>query len=175
MIEPVHISEGNYLTTVSNLPAPAEKNISSKTAAPSQKEIATASSAFNNINYYLFDVTSRLKSILNAQPLNSRSGGVAFFQLRENNAAHNNFDIDFKVGPERTELFPQALEQLSKIQAGSIFAFMLHLLLVIVILTNRNKIRSRKLIPFHSNQIIRLNLRRQYIKVLQLVMKPVLD
>jgi hypothetical protein len=71
----------------------------------------------------LFDVTSRLKSILNAQPLNNRSGGVAFFQLRENNTAHNDFDIDFKVGPEHTELFPQALEQLSRNSSRFDFRF----------------------------------------------------
>jgi hypothetical protein len=123
LIEPVHISEEGYLVAASNPPALAEKNISSKTVAPSQKEIVTTSSALNNINYYLFDVTSRLKSILNAQPLNNRSGGVAFFQLRENNTAHNDFDIDIKVGPEHTELFPQALEQLSRNSSRFDFRF----------------------------------------------------
>jgi hypothetical protein len=71
----------------------------------------------------LFDITSRLKSILNAQPLRNTSGGVAFFQLKRNSVTQNNFDLDFKVAPEHAELLPQAFEQLSKNSSRFDFRF----------------------------------------------------
>ena len=62
----------------------SEKTVASKSCSYTTRiKIAIASSALNNINYYLFDVTSRLRSILNAQPLQNTGGGVAFFQLKK--------------------------------------------------------------------------------------------
>ncbi len=124
LIEQSTAAEEPLLAAVQNSGAPAAKNILSKDAVSSQsKNIITTSSALSSINYYLFDVTSRLRSILNAEPLNNKSGGVAFFQLRKNSVSHNNFDLDFKVSPERTELFPQALEQLGKNSSRFDFRF----------------------------------------------------
>lgn len=75
-------------------------------------KIGNTSSALGNANYYLFNLTSRLKSILNTNPSQTRSGGVAFFQSGNTSLAYNDFDLQVK--PEHTELFPKALEQLGK-------------------------------------------------------------
>ena len=110
-------------TAASNATVSSEKTVTQKAVGLSQNKNVIASSALNNINYYLFDVTSRLRSILNARPSQNTGGGVAFFQLKRNNDTHNNFGLDFKVEPERTELFPQALEQLGKNSSRFDFRF----------------------------------------------------
>ena len=122
LIEPADANETN-LTAASNATSSSVKIITQKAVVIPQNKTAIASSTLNNINYYLFDVTSRLRSILNAQPSQNTGGGVAFFQLRRNTDSHNNFDIDFKVGPKHTELFPQALEQLGRNSSRFDFRF----------------------------------------------------
>ena len=89
-----------------------------------QNKAPLSGSTFNNINYYLFDVESRLRNILNAEPSrNTAGGGVAFFQSGNNNLTYNNFDLDFKVAPQHRELLPQALEQLGKNSSRFDFRF----------------------------------------------------
>lgn len=117
--------EAANLTSVTNLTQSSDKNVAIKTTALSatQNKNAGSLSTLNSINYYLFDVTSRLKSILNTQPSQNTSGGVAFFQLRKNSMTGNNFDLDFRVESKHTELFPQALEQLGKNSSRFDFRF----------------------------------------------------
>jgi hypothetical protein len=122
LIEPADANETSA-TVASNSLSVSEKPITQKAAIIPQTKIAIASSTLNNINYYLFDITSRIKSILNAQPSENTGGGMAFFQLKRNTNSHNNFDLDFKVEPEHTELFPQALEQLGKNSSRFDFRF----------------------------------------------------
>ena len=74
--------------------------------------VLNSSSALNNINYYLFDVTSRLKSILNTNPSPVRNGDFAFFKSQNSVLKYSN--INLMIAPEHTDLFPDALEQLSK-------------------------------------------------------------
>lgn len=89
-----------------------------------KKENLASASTLINMNYYLFDVESRLKSILNAGPSQSRSGGVAFFQSRYNNNNDISYnDIDFRTQPGHSDLFPQALEQLSRNSSRLDFRF----------------------------------------------------
>lgn len=55
----------------------------------------TAPLSFKNIDNYLFNVTSRLRSILNTEPTNfTGSGGVAFFNSGNNINLYNAFDIN---------------------------------------------------------------------------------
>ncbi|HVX25064.1 MAG TPA: hypothetical protein VHB70_01885 [Parafilimonas sp.] len=115
----ITVSDETYLTSVATpLKQAFDKNIvveKSSDIATIQKRSFAKASTINNINYYLFDVESRLRSILNAPPSENRSGGVAFFQSPYNNNDINYFQgNDFKVGPRHSDLFPQALEQISK-------------------------------------------------------------
>ncbi len=92
-----------------------EKAIAAKSvgASVNKTENNNASLSLDNVNYYLFNLTSRLKSILNTDPSQVKSGGVAFFKPRITELKYDN-DFDFKVEPEHTDLFPNALQQLSK-------------------------------------------------------------
>lgn len=60
--------------------------------------------SFKNIDNYLFDVTSRLKSILNTQPVHVSNGGAAFFISDKNQIPFE--DFDFKVSPTYKDLLP---------------------------------------------------------------------
>lgn len=115
-----------YNQAFSNVPAIANSKVSTIQKNP---EIVIASSkpgnsfaSLKNINNYFFDVTSRLKSILNSKPVSNRSGGFAFFLSKSNNISYSN-DFDFRVQPKHTDLFPQALEQLSKNSSRFDFRF----------------------------------------------------
>jgi hypothetical protein len=55
----------------------------------------SASLSFKNIDNYLFNVTSRLKSILNTDPSHfAGSGGTAFFNSGRKNMLYNAFDLN---------------------------------------------------------------------------------
>lgn len=78
---------------------------------------------FKNIDAYLFNVTSRLRSILNTEPLhNARSGGAAFFSSGKNEIAYDNFDLWVPAG--RKELLP-SLKHLGKTSSRFDFRFYL--------------------------------------------------
>ena len=82
----------------------------------------TRSSTFtNNFNYYLFDLSSRLKSILSSKPADGRSGGAAFFGSSNHAIAFN--DLELNVPRSNTELLPSALEKLSKTSSRFDFRF----------------------------------------------------
>lgn len=75
---------------------------------------------FANIDNYLFDITSRLKSILNAEPVHYANGGVAFFTQTNNDINYNNFDLRF---PNERKDFLPSLDQLGKNSSRFDFRF----------------------------------------------------
>ena len=78
---------------------------------------------FKNIDAYLFDVTSRLRSILNTEPLHyTRSGGAAFFSSGKNEMSYDNFDL--RVPNMHKELLP-SLKDLGKTSSRFDFRFYL--------------------------------------------------
>jgi len=78
-----------------------------------------SSPTFKNIDNYLFDVTSRLKGILNTGPVQQSRGGVAFFSQGNSEISYNDFDL--KV-PERKDL-SLGLDQLGKNSSRFDFRF----------------------------------------------------
>ncbi len=80
-----------------------------------------SASTLKNINYYLFDVTSRLKSILNSEPVHYSKGGAAFFSQSKSQSSYDD-DFDFRVPPERKDLLP-SLDQLGKNSSRFDFRF----------------------------------------------------
>ena len=126
LAEPIKITDADlYFASASNTSAPATKVATSKSdnIVAVQNKVSLSGNTLNNINYYLFDVESRLRNILNAEPSRNTAGGVAFFQSRNNNLSYNDFDLDLKVQPEHKELLPQALEQLGKNSSRFDFRF----------------------------------------------------
>jgi hypothetical protein len=113
-----------YFASASNTPSAVTKVTTQKSEdiVAVQNKTPLSGNTLSNINYYLFDVESRLRSILNAGPSQNTAGGVAFFQSG-NNLSYHGFDIDLKVGSEYKELLPQALEQLSKNSSRFDFRF----------------------------------------------------
>ncbi|HEY2728257.1 MAG TPA: hypothetical protein VGI61_13865 [Parafilimonas sp.] len=75
---------------------------------------------FKNIDNYLFDITSRLKSILNTGPVHYSNGGVAFFSQTNNDYNYNDFDL--RVPAEHKDLLP-SLDQLGKNSSRFTFRF----------------------------------------------------
>jgi hypothetical protein len=82
---------------------------------------AKSSAITNNFNYYLFDLSSRLKSILNSKPADGRTGGAAFFSSSNHAIVFN--DLELKVQRSNNELLPSALEKLSKTSSRFDFRF----------------------------------------------------
>ncbi|MBS1745059.1 MAG: hypothetical protein JST21_02695 [Bacteroidetes bacterium] len=76
----------------------AQSNLKKNNAHEVPTEIVTNNSeslSFKNIDNYLFNVTSRLRSILNSDPSHfSGSGGVAFFNSGHNINLFNAFDLN---------------------------------------------------------------------------------
>jgi hypothetical protein len=104
----------------------AEVNInktnSDKNIVVSSAEVVNSqsSSKVRSLNYYLFDVESRLRSILNSEPpVTNVKGGAAFFSSRNHDIAFNDFDL--KVQPSRADILPSAFEKLG--QSSSRFDF----------------------------------------------------
>ena len=125
LTDPVKIDDDDvYLATASNAPVTTSKVTTVKTdnINVAQVKVDVAGISLKNINYYLFDVESRLRNILNTQPSQNSAGGVAFFQSR-NSLSYNDFDLNLKVAPEHKELLPQAFEQLSKNSSRFDFRF----------------------------------------------------
>lgn len=124
LMEPVkNVADETYLNstaTVSETNKPVSDKVITQPAISTK--ISNQSLAFNSTNYYLFDITSRLKSILNTQPSQNEKGGIAFFQSRNNNNITYN-EFDYKVAPEHTEIIPKALEQLGKTSSRFDFRF----------------------------------------------------
>ena len=75
---------------------------------------------FKSIDSYLFDVASRLRSILNTEPVHYSKGGVAFFSRSNNDFDYDNFTL--KVPPERKDFLP-SLDQLGKNSSRFDFRF----------------------------------------------------
>ena len=75
---------------------------------------------FQNIDNYLFDVTSRLRSILNTEPANLSKGGVAFFTQGNTDFTYINFDV--KMPYEHKDLLP-SLDKLGKTSSRFDFRF----------------------------------------------------
>lgn len=74
-----------------------------------------------NIDNYLFDVTSRLKSILNTEPSRASSGGVAFFMSRRKEELQND-DFDFAGLSTYKNLLP-SFDKLGKTSSRFDFRF----------------------------------------------------
>ncbi|MEP6466452.1 MAG: hypothetical protein ABJB05_09100 [Parafilimonas sp.] len=112
----------NYFTNI-----PSTNDIPSKSTVTVKPDVSTpaltadnTAPAFANIDNYLFDITSRLKSILNTKPIHYSNGGIAFFTQKNNNFNYNNFDL--RVPAERKDLLP-SLDQLAKNSSRFDFRF----------------------------------------------------
>ncbi len=103
------------IADVSSLKNSTNNNINTLIAVPDN-----ASSSFRNIDNYLFDITSRLRSILNTEPVHYSKGGVAFFSPR--NSDFNYVDFNLNVPPEHKDLLP-SLDQLGKNSSRFDFRF----------------------------------------------------
>lgn len=111
----------NYLQN-----SPLFVDSSSKTPAKDQLSLlaeATVNSpvTFKNIDNYFFDVTSRIRSILNSEPVQNSKGGIAFFTSGKNEIAYDN-NFDLRVPPEHKDLLP-SLNQLGKNSSRFDFRF----------------------------------------------------
>ncbi|HEX5150988.1 MAG TPA: hypothetical protein VFW07_06045 [Parafilimonas sp.] len=80
----------------------------------------SAFTSFKNIDDYLFDVTSRLKSILNTESVHQYKGSAAFFSYGRNENFYTNFDL--KVLPNKRESLA-ALDKLGKSSSRFDFRF----------------------------------------------------
>jgi hypothetical protein len=83
----------------------------------------SSQTGMTSFNYYLFDLSSGLKSILNSNPADERTGGAAFFNSGNHEIAFN--DLDLKVQGSHTDILPSALEKLSKSSSRFDFRFYL--------------------------------------------------
>ena len=111
----------NYFANISStVDAPSAKIVSKNNVIASTIAADNSTTTFSNIDNYLFNLTSRLKSILNAPPVHYPSGGVAFFSQANNDFNYNNFDIRFPS--ERKDLLP-SLDQLGKNSSRFNFRF----------------------------------------------------
>jgi hypothetical protein len=122
------LSKGNLVTSLTGYVNLAEAN-TNKPYADKNTLVASAevinsqsSSTFRNLNYYLFDIASRIRSILNSEPpATNVKTGAAFFTSRNHEIAFN--DLDLKVQHSRTDILPSALEKLSKSSSRFDFRF----------------------------------------------------
>jgi hypothetical protein len=111
----------NYLQT----PVPFFADLSSKAPDKNQLSLLTETASnspvtFKNIDNYFFDVTSRIRSILNSEPVQNSKGGISFFTSGKNEIAYDNFDL--RVPPEHRDLLP-SLNQLGKNSSRFDFRF----------------------------------------------------
>jgi len=81
-----------------------------------------SSLSFKNINNYLFNVTSRLKSLLSSEPAHVSSGGVAFFNSGKN---ENNYNDNFDFPGIYSNKGLLSLDQLGKSSSHFDFRFYL--------------------------------------------------
>jgi hypothetical protein len=108
--------------TVATAGMPSAKTSSKDiTSTPLLQPSNISFSSFRNINNYLFDITSRLKTILNSGTPSSK-GGVAFFTDRRNDIAY--YDINFQAPVQHNDLLP-SLNQLGKTSSRFDFRFYL--------------------------------------------------
>ncbi|MBV9963312.1 MAG: hypothetical protein JO072_13795 [Parafilimonas sp.] len=80
-----------------------------------------SSGTLRSIDSYLFNVTSRLRSILNTEPVHYSNGGVAFFTPRNNDLDYDNFNL--QVPYERKKDLLPSLDQLGKNSSRFDFRF----------------------------------------------------
>lgn len=108
--------------TVAAVPTQSSKDVQPVPAVYEPAPSETAFTSFRNIDNYLFDITSRLRSILNSDPLSgSKSGGVAFYSAAKN-PTYPSFNIP--VSANQRELLP-SLNKLGK--SSSNFDFRVYL------------------------------------------------
>jgi hypothetical protein len=116
------LSHTNTLTSLTPTPANDVQNTAAipdisglKIAAKDNLSVAETQNnsftSFKNIDDYLFDVTSRLKSILNTESVHQQKGGAAFFSHGRNESPYTNFDL--KMLPDKRESLA-ALDKLGK-------------------------------------------------------------
>ena len=115
-------SATNYVqnTVTASAPDLSSVTIAAKgnlSAAETQNNTFTS---FKNIDDYLFDVTSRLKSILNTESVQQHKGGAAFFSQGRNEISYTNFDL--RVLRNKRESLP-ALDKLGKSSSRFDFRF----------------------------------------------------
>ena len=122
-------AENNFAANVQNLNSPETEVTVVK---PSQKEILIANAdaqtttspvTFKYIDNYFFDITSRLRSILNTEAAAPYKGSAAFFVSGRNEYNYDN-NFDLKVPIERKDLLP-SLNQLGKTSSRFDFRFYL--------------------------------------------------
>jgi len=107
--------------SVTNTNTAVSTNVSNAALSNANTLADNSSLTFKNIDNYLFNVTSRLKSILNSEPDHISSGGVAFFTSGKN---ENSFDdvFDFAGIPSYKSLIP-SLNKLGKSSSRFDFRF----------------------------------------------------
>jgi hypothetical protein len=114
--------------SVTNLPGSAAVAVADGSARPIKdaptvtmpQTASNSSISVRNIDSYLFDITSRLRSILNSEPVQTPKGGVAFFSSGKNDIAYDNFDL--RVPHQHKDLLP-SLNQLGKNSSRFDFRF----------------------------------------------------
>jgi hypothetical protein len=114
----------NYYQNIPAIITSSNSSVLKNTAKDDLSDLVAAadnySPTFKNIDNYLFDVTSRLKGILNTGPVQHSSGGTAFFPHGNSEIVYNDFDL--KVPAERKDLLP-GLDQLGKNSSRFDFRF----------------------------------------------------
>lgn len=117
-----NITTSYFQTTVAAADIPAAKASSKDIiSAPLLQSSDISYSSFRNIDNYLFDITSRLKTILNSGTPSSK-GGAAFFTDRRNDIAY--YDINLQVPIQHNDFLP-SLNQLGKTSSRFDFRFYL--------------------------------------------------
>ena len=101
----------NYTQTTVRVPDINSLKIGNENPLSISETQGSSFTSFKNIDDYLFDVTSRLKSILNTEPIHQQRGGAAFFSHGRNESSYANFDL--KMLPGRREPLPN-FEKLGK-------------------------------------------------------------
>ena len=112
----------SYVQTTATVSAPDLSNIKIATKdnlSPAETQ-NDAFTSFKNIDDYLFDVTSRLKSILNTESVHQQGGGAAFFSHGRNESSYTNFDLGML--PNKRESLA-ALDKLGKSSSRFDFRF----------------------------------------------------
>ena len=109
-------------TAVNTVASVEDKTIADKneTTLLTQDVNNNSQTGMTSFNYYLFDLSSRIKSILNSKPAGERTGGAAFFTSGNHEIAFNDFDLKVQRSPAD---IPSALEKLGKSSSRFDFRF----------------------------------------------------
>ncbi len=117
--ENITIPSFQNAVAAADLPS-AKTNLKDIASIPLVQPSGISYSSFRNIDNYLFDITSRLKTILNSGTPYSKGGGAAFFTDRRNDIAY--YDINLQVPIQHNDLLP-SLNQLGKTSSRFDFRF----------------------------------------------------